>query len=92
MSGMQADEADDFRDPACAVTRRISTLGRPKLVSRHRGPARRPQVVQALRDMHVAQRRDHHEFDNGVVLDQGVGGCNNRASPLSTCILCIRLE
>jgi hypothetical protein len=54
--------------------------------------ARRPQVVPALRDMHVAQRRDHHEFDNGVVLDQGVGGCNNGASPLSTCILCIRLE
>jgi hypothetical protein len=40
--------------------------------------------------MHVAQRGDHHKFDNGLVLDPEVGGCN--AFPVSTCIPCIRLE
>ncbi|MGD0108610.1 MAG: hypothetical protein ABSC06_31905 [Rhodopila sp.] len=38
------------------------------------GLARRPQVVPALREMHVAQRVDHLEFDDDLVLDEEVGG------------------
>jgi hypothetical protein len=45
------------------------------------GLARRPQVVAALRDMHVAQRADHLELP----------GPNN-ASPPSICIPFIRLK
>jgi hypothetical protein len=56
------------------MTRRISTLDRPKLISRHRAFARRPQVIPALRDMHVTQRADHLEFDDDLVLDDHVGG------------------
>jgi hypothetical protein len=78
MKGIAGDERDGSRDQGWAVTRRISTLGRPKLISRHLGLpgglARRRQVVPALRDMPVAQRGDHLEFDDDLVLDQEVGG------------------
>jgi hypothetical protein len=37
ISGISRDEGDGFRNRASAVTRRVSTLGRPKLLSRHMG-------------------------------------------------------
>jgi hypothetical protein len=36
--------------------------------------ARHLQVIPALREMQVAQRADHLEFDDDLVLDQEVGG------------------
>jgi hypothetical protein len=33
-----------------------------------------PQIIPALGNMHVAQRRDHLEFDDDLVLDYQVGG------------------
>jgi hypothetical protein len=57
--------------------RRISTWDRPKLISRPRGGlglAGRPQVVPALRELHVAQRGDNLAFDDDLVLDDQVGG------------------
>ncbi len=37
MKGISGDEGDGCRDQVWAVTRRISILGRPKLISRHSG-------------------------------------------------------
>jgi hypothetical protein len=51
-------QRDCSPDQARAVMRRISTLDRPKLIGRHGGLARRPQVVSALPDMQVTQRVD----------------------------------
>jgi hypothetical protein len=56
------------------VTRRISIFGRPKLISRQSGSPVARRVVSALRDMHVAQRADHLELDDDLILDYHVGG------------------
>ena len=55
---------------AWAVTRRISTLGRPKFMTQAQGLACRSEIVSALREMHIAQRADDLEFDDYLVLDQ----------------------
>jgi hypothetical protein len=55
--------------------RRISTWDRPKLTRRPKGGlglAARPQVVPALREMHVAQGWDDLEFDDNLVLDDHI--------------------
>ena len=55
--------------------RRISNLDRPQLMSigtdgvQGMGLAGRPQVVSALRGMHVAQRASHRAFDDDLILD-----------------------
>jgi hypothetical protein len=54
--------------------RRISTLGWPKLISRHRGLPVAPKSFRQFRGMHVAQRAGCLEFDDDQVLDQAADG------------------
>jgi hypothetical protein len=48
-------------------------LGPADVDQRAQGLAGRPQVVPALREMHVAQRGDYLKFDDDLILDHQVG-------------------
>jgi hypothetical protein len=61
-------------DPASAAMRRISIFGPAEVDQQTQELTCCPQVVPALRAMHAAQRADHLEFDDDLVLDQETGG------------------
>lgn len=71
ISGISWDEEGCPRDSAWAVMERISVLERASLVSRHWGL---PVARKWVRDGHVAQRGGHFELDDGLLVDDRVGG------------------